>query len=381
MRYDLIIQHGRVVDPAANVDGVLDVGVVGTTIAAVAPNLNATDAAARIDAGGLIVAPGLIDFHAHTFLGALGLGRDIDPVCRSTGVTTLVDAGSTGAANFPLLKELLIDQVNTRIYAFLHVSTIGQADLHVGESTYLDHHNPQAAAAMAGEHPDRIVGIKVRQQRDAVGRNGLRPLELAKQAAELAGGLPVMVHVTDPPEALGRILDRLGPGDVVTHFLHGRGMGILDDRGRVDPAVWEARRRGVVFDLGHGRNHLSFPVARAALQEGFTPDTISSDLHRGALAGTVRNLPHVLSKFLNLGMDLLPVLAAATATPARLLKAEGRLGTLQPGSLADIALLELESGTFSFEDTEGNLLEGHCRLTPRCTVQNGAVVWQSGSPS
>jgi predicted amidohydrolase len=184
-----------------------------------------------------------------------------------------------------------------------------------------------------------------------------------------------MVHVTDPPVPLSQILDLLEPGDIVSHFLHGRGMGILDEKKRVSVPVRTALERGFLFDVGHGRNHLNFSVARRALDEGFLPDTISSDLTRKGKASVVRNLLHCLSKFLTLGMDLPTVLACATANPARIMKKEGVIGTLKEGACADIAVLSLETGEFDFEDCDGNILKGQRRLACRYTIRGGKQVW------
>ena len=376
MHYDLLIKGGRAIDAPRGLDAKVDIGIAEGKILAVAPDLNVSDATTVIDAARWIVTPGLVDFHAHAlFLNGIGLGADLDPVCRATGVTTLVDAGSAGAATFPVLKELLIDDAQTRIRAFLHISTIGLSDLEVGESTYLQFHLPERAAEAVRAHPETIVGIKVRQQSEIVGDNGLEPLKRAKRAARLAGGVPTMVHVTHPPVPLQQVLALLDPGDIVSHFLHGRGMGILDADGRIDACVLGARQRGIRFDVGHGRQHLDFDVARCAIQAGFLPDTISTDLTRGGMAGVVKNLPHTLSKFLNLGMDLGSVIACATANPARLLGLEGKIGTLHKGAVADVALFEVESGNFQFEDAQGKPLPGKLRLAPRCTIRAGKVSW------
>ncbi len=375
MKYDLLLNGGRVVDGAMGLDGLLDVGICGDFIAEIGPELKPAEAKQIIDVSELIVVPGLIDLHSHAFIGE-GLGIETDETCRSTGVTTLVDGGSSGAATFKGFKEFLIDLAETRLFAFLHISSIGLADHNVGESTYLDLHDPERAAETAVEHSKLIVGIKVRQQSEAVGDNGLEPLRLAKRAASLAGGLPTMVHVTHPPVPLSEIMDLLEPGDIVTHFLNGRGMGILDDEGKVSEPVKEARQRGIIFDVGHGRNHVNFPVARIALGEGFLPDTISCDLTRPGRAGVAKNLPTCLSKFLNLGMDLTSVLACATTNPARILGMEGEIGTLRKGTVADIAVFALESGDFAFEDCDGNTIQGQFRLLPRYTIRQGKVTWK-----
>ena len=378
MTYDLLLRGGRVVDQSQGTDDRLDIGISGGVISDIAKNLPAEGADRIVEATGLVVSAGLIDFHAHAFIGSGNLGIQTDPVCRSTGVTTLVDAGSTGAANFQGFKEWMIDRAETRLPVFLHVSTIGQTDLDVGESVYLDHHIPERAAETALKHPDHIVGIKVRVQKEVVGGNGLEPLRLAKKAASLAGGLPTMVHVTNPVEPMNRIADLLEPGDIVTHFLHARGMGILGPDGKVMDSILEARRNGILFDVAHGRSHLNYGVARTALDAGLLPDTISSDLTRQGRAGIAKDLPNCMSKFLALGMDLPSVLACATSKPAAILGMDDRIGVLKKGAVADIAIFELESGNFSFEDCDGNILDGKERLVPRCTIRGGKVTWESG---
>ena len=273
---------------------------------------------------------------------------------------------------------LVIEPSEVRIFSFLHISSVGLADIDVGESTFLNLHDPHRAATVAKANRDLILGIKVRQQAETVGDNGVEPLRLAKQAAALAGGLPVMVHVTNPPVPLSKILELLDPGDIVSHFLHGKANGILDKNGKLYPAVSQSRSDGVFFDVGHGRYHVSFEVARAAFDQGFLPDTISSDLTRAGRDGIVKNLAHTLSKFLNLGLDLNTVIACATSNPARLINRPETLGTLRNGACADIAILELESGEFDFTDSEGEVLKGKVRIAPKLTIQNGRLVWQEG---
>ncbi len=375
MKYDLLIKGGRVIDKSLGMDKQMDVGIQKGKIFEVEENLNPQEARQVLEAKGFIVTPGLIDFHAHAFIEAKELGLETDLTCLSTGVTTMVDAGSTGAANFEGFKEMLIEKSQVRILTFLNISTIGIADRAVGECRFLPYLDVERTAQIAQKYPDLILGIKVRQQKEVVGANDLEPLKLAKKAACLAGGLPVMVHVTNPPGSLIDILQLLNPGDIVSHFLHGRGMGILSAEKSLYPWVREARERGIIFDVAHGRNHLNFPVAQVALQEGFAPDTISSDLTGVGKRGVVKDLLHCLSKFLNLGMDLPSVLACATNNPARLLKREGIIGSLRKGSLADVAILELETGDFLFEDCDGHELKGQYSLSPRYTILSGQVVW------
>lgn len=377
MKYDLLIKEGRVIDKSLGFDKQMDVGIKEDKIAEVAEGLNPKEARQVLEAKNLIVTAGLIDFHAHAFIEARELGLETDYSCLSSGVTTMVDAGSTGAANFEGFKEFLIEKSKVRILSFLHIATIGIADRLLGECTYLPYLNPERTAEMAQKYPQLILGIKVRQQKEVVGTNGLEPLKLAKKAARLAGGLPVMVHITNPPVSLDKILELLNPGDIVSHFLHGRGMGILNEDHRIYPWVYEAREKGIIFDVAHGRNHLNFSVARIALQEGFIPDTISSDLTRIGKMGVVKNLLNCLSKFLNLGMDLPSVLACATNIPARILKLEGMIGTLSKGACADIAVLELATGDFLFEDSDGNKLKGQYALYPKYTISRGQILWSN----
>jgi predicted amidohydrolase len=188
--------------------------------------------------------------------------------------------------------------------------------------------------------------------------------------------VPVIVHVNNPPVEYTEVLSLLRSGDIVSHFLHGRGSGILDGAGRIKEGVREARRRGIVFDVAHGRNHVNFPVARKALEQGFYPDSISSDLTRPGRAGIVRDLPTTLSKFLSLGMPLGDVVRAATSTPARAIGRSGQLGSLAPGAAGDAAVFAIEEGRFPYEDADANVMEGAKRWAPRLTVRAGRVWWR-----
>ena len=375
MRFDLVLKNGRLIDPAAGVDGPRDVAFASGRVAAVDAALPPDSAREVVDLGGAFVAPGLIDLHAHAFIAGHDLGVQTDAVCASTGVTTLCDAGSTGAANLTGLREYVMARADTRVLAFLHISAIGLTHLGVGEHCLLDYSDPDLAAAVAREHRDVVLGIKVREQVEVVASHGLEPLRRGIRAAESAG-LPVIVHVNNPPTEYGEVLALLRPGDIVSHFFHGRGSGILDDRGRIKPAVHGARRRGVVFDVAHGRNHVNFPVVRKAFAEGFYPDTISSDLTRPGRAGVVKDLPTTLSKFLSLGMPLGDVVRAATAAPARAIGRSGELGTLAVGAAVDAAVFVVDEGRFPYEDADRNTIEGAKRWTPSLTVRAGRVWWR-----
>ncbi|MBI4562245.1 MAG: amidohydrolase/deacetylase family metallohydrolase [Candidatus Rokubacteria bacterium] len=371
----LLLKGGELIDPHAGLRGRYDLRLRDGRVAEVGPDL-AADGDRLLDVGGRLVVPGLIDQHAHCFVGASDLGSRTDAVCASTGVTTFVDGGSAGAATFAGMREFVMARSRVRILAFLNISAIGLAYLGVGELNHLPYADPDAAAGVAREHRDLILGIKVRNQKEVVGEAELEPLRRAIRAAELSGGLRVMIHVTNPPTPLDPILELLRPGDLVSHFLHGRGYGILDETGRIKAAVRAARQRGILFDVAHGRNHVNFRVAKAAMEQGFFPDTISSDLTSAGARGVVKDLPTTLSKFLNLGMPLEEVIRAATAAPARVIGRERELGTLTPGAVADVAALELEEGQFEFHDADGNTLRGRQRLSAFLTVKDAEIWWR-----
>ena len=373
-RMGLLLQGGEVLDPGAGLAGALDVRLRDGRVAEVGPAL-APDGDRVERVAGRLVVPGLIDLHAHCFIGAADFGPRTDEVMARTGVTTMVDGGSAGAALFEGMRRLVIERARTRILAFLHISAIGLAWMRVGEVHHLAYADVDAAVGAARDHADLVVGIKVRQEAVVVGDAGVEPLRRAVRAAE-ALGTRVMVHVTTPPVPLGDLLALLRPGDIVTHFLHGRGDGILDARGQVKPEVRAARERGVVFDVGHGRRHLNFDVARAAFRQGLLPDTISSDLNTPAAAGVAKDLPHTMAKFLGLGMPLADVVRAVTATPAAVLGRAGQLGTLRPGAAGDVTVLEHERGRFELEDNDGQRMTGPERLTPVLTVKDGEGWWR-----
>jgi dihydroorotase len=195
------------------------------------------------------------------------------------------------------------------------------------------------------------------------------------RAADAIGGR-VMLHCTNPPRPLAELLALMRPGDIVSHFLHGRGHGILDAQGKVSKEIRAARERGIVFDVAHGRMHVNFPVVRAAFAEGFYPDTISSDLTSGGAAGCVKDLPTTMGKFLSLGMPLPDVVRAVTSNPAKAIGRDGRLGTLKPGAVADIAVFELEEGAFDYEDAHGQHITGRHRFVPTLTLRAGEIWWR-----
>ena len=323
-----------------------------------------------IDAAGLLVTPGLVDVHTHLFPGVSHYGIEPDPHCLGRGVTTAVDAGSSGAQTFPGLRRYVIERSRTRVLAFLNIAVQGMISRLVGELEDIRWASPEQAIACARENQDLIVGIKVRLGYQMVGNDPAPALRLAREAAD-ALGLPLMVHVIDMRPALGWLLPYLGRGDVVTHCFHGNEGGILGADGRVLPAAVTARERGVLFDVGHGEGSFAYHVARSALAQGFPPDTISSDLHAHNVAGPVFDQAVTLSKLLHLGMHLEDVIRAATSTPAAAVRQEARIGALAVGREADVSVFELREGAWPLPDAAGATETVERLLVPRMVIRAG----------
>ncbi len=400
MECDLLLKGGRVIDPSQEMDGIADVALTGGRIVAVGPGLP-TEGAARVeDVGGRLVTPGLIDLHAHVYPGVTDLGLDPDETSLAKGVTTVLDAGSAGATNIVGFRRFVVEPARTRIRALLNISTIGMPFGGSGtELGWLPLVDVDAAAAAVQTNRDFVIGLKVRVTRYIVLENGAKPLHLALEAGQRAG-CPLMVHVGDSPIPIGEILDALRPGDIVTHTytafaglepaadgkglrrrpdsVRGGGISILDGDGRVIPQALEARRRGVIFDVGHGAGSFSFAVCQEAMGRGFKPDTIGSDLHTANVGGPVFDLPTLMSRFLSLGMTLGEVIAACSRRPAQILGVAGEIGTLRPGAAGDVTVLDLQRGRFDYRDSIGTVFWGEWKFLPRLTVRAGQIVARDG---
>ena len=323
-----------------------------------------------IDSAGLVVTPGLVDVHTHLFPGVSHYGIEPDTHCLGRGVTTAVDAGSSGAQTFPGLRRYVIERSRTRVLAFLNIAVQGMISRLVGELEDIRWASPGQAIARARENPDLIVGIKVRLGYQMVGNDPAPALRLAREAAD-ALGLPLMVHVIDMRPALDWLLPYLGPGDSVTHCFHGTEGGILGADGRVLPAAVAARERGVLFDVGHGEGSFAYHVARSALAQGFAPDTISSDLHAHNVDGPVFDQAVTLSKLLHLGMPFEDVIRAATSTPAAAVRREAHIGALAVGREADVSVFELREGSWPLPDAAGATETVERLLVPRMVIRAG----------
>lgn len=380
--FDLVLQGGRLLDPAAKSDAATDVAFRDGRVAAIGRGIAGERARRIIDVGGGIVVPGLVDLHTHVYWGATGLGVSAESVCCRSGTTTFVDAGSAGAGNFAGFRRFVAESTRLRILAFLNVSYAGifgfGSNLWVGECWDLRLLDRDECLRTVQANRDLIVGIKVRIGAEAGGPNGLRPLEIARDIADRLD-LPIMTHVDMPPPSVIDVLSLLRPGDVWTHCFRGPPNSMVSAAGDLDTDILAARKRGVLFDVGHGFGSFSFAVARRMIAERIYPDSISSDVHAFNVNGPARDLLHVASKFLCLGMPLEDVVGRISSAPACCI-GRPELGRLAVGAPGDAVVLREECGTFEFVDSHGERLVGERRLRADTIVVNGAV-WQRGSES
>ncbi len=382
-RYDLLLRGGHVICPAQDLSAVRDVAVLNGKIARVAESIPEAEAAQTIDARGYLVTPGLIDIHVHVYDGVAPLGIPADPNCIAKGVTTVVDAGSAGAHTFPGLRKYVINVVDTRVYALLNISVVGQSTLSPdnqwGELLDLRYANAKLAAKTIEQNRDVIVGVKIRLTENIAGRHDLEALKLAREAAD-AVRLPLMVHIGGSFSTLPKILELLRKGDVITHSFRGGAGGILDGRGRVMPEVLRSVQSGVNLDIGHGAGSFAWATAEAALKQDLLPGTISSDVHQFNVHGPVLDLATTLSKFVHLGMKLEDVIARATVNPAKTFGALSGFGTLREGSTGDIAVFRLIEGDFELSDSLRERRVVHRRMMPVATVKGGRLYGAASIP-
>ena len=369
-RFDTVITGGQVVDPGAGLVGKMDVGIRGGRIAEVASGLDATGASV-IDATGQIVTPGIVDLHTHVWWGATYWGIEPDPVAARSGVTTWLDVGSAGAYSFPGFREYIVERSKSRVFSLLNLSAIGLI-APTWEFNNLDYCDVELAETIVEANRDIILGIKARIDRNTTRGVGIRPLEIARELADRVN-LPLMVHIGGAPPTLDEVIPLLRPGDMLTHCFTGQDMKIVSDAGIPNEKILELHARGLILDIGHGTGSFSYESAEKMLAAGILPDVISSDIHQLAVQGPAFDMPTVMSKFLNLGLTVDEVIERTTTAPAKAMRRPD-LGTIKPGSFADIALFRLEEGEHVFHDVHMNQRTGGKRLISTLTMIEGQVL-------
>jgi len=381
-KFDLLIKGGEVLDPSQGLRAKRDVGIRYGLVEAVQADIPAERALRVLDASGRLVVPGLIDLHSHVFPYGSAIGIPADELVPFQGTTTAVSAGDAGANNFAVFRRHIVAQTRTRLYAFVHIANIGLAGFPVPELFNVDFAQPEAAAKAVAENADIVIGVKVRMSQNVIARHGLEPLKRAIRACELSGtGAKVMCHIggVESVELMSQILDTLRPGDVLTHCYSGAPNDAnqftnIVQEGKILPAALGAKRRGVMFDVGHGGGSFDYTVAEAAIAQGCPPDTISSDIH--VFSGNSPGMPYltwVMSKFLNMGFTLEQVVTMATANPAKVIGRHPKLGTLQVGAPADATLLDVVQGPTEFVDTRNNKRQGKVHIRPTNTILAGVA--------
>ena len=371
-KYDLLLKGGRVIDPSQSFNALADVAIAGGRIAAVARDIEAAESERTVPVTGQIVTPGLVDLHTHGFAGVSHWGLDIDRHCLARGVTTAIDAGTSGSDSFDGFRRLVIEPSRTRILAFLNISRVGLIG-QPGELVDKRMIDVDSALRVAKAHADVVVGIKVRCSENYSGPNDLEAVQAARTVADQIGK-PLMIHVGNPHTPMEKILELTRPRDIVTHaFRRGGGGGVIGADGHVSDYIRRASARGVLFDVGHGSGSFSFAAAEAALKENFPPATISSDIHAYSALGPVFDLPTTITKFLHLGLPLEKVIELTTVAPARAIDKSGEMASLKPGSVADVAVFDLVQGDFSLVDSQADIRKAKQKLVPVLTLRQGRI--------
>jgi len=372
---DLLIKGGHVIDAGNKIDAKMDVAIANGRILKVARNIPGDKAKKVIDASDCYVAPGLIDPHTHVFVGSKSGFADgfnsvsPDDITLKAGITTVVDAGTSGWRNFPVFKEQVIDRSTTRVLSFLNIAGSGMTGFPTEED--VNDMDARMTAEVIKQYPDIIVGVKIGHYR---GSDWI-PFDRALEAAGVAD-VPLLVECHLPLLPLEDILERMRPGDIYTHT-YCRASDrecLLDDDLIIRPYVLKALQKGVLFDVGHGGGMFHFDIAVPALEQGLLPSSFGSDLHRYSMNSGMKNMLDIMSKFLNMGMDLKDIVSRATWSSALSIKRED-LGNLSEGAVADVLVLSLREGEFGFIDTKRNKLTGTKKLEAELTIREGKVVW------
>ena len=374
--YDLLIKRGHVIDVKNHIDGMMDLAIKDGKVALVSKNISTDQSKKIIEANGLYITPGLIDIHTHVFVGhktgqfAGGFSSvSPDDFTLKSGVTTVVDAGTSGWRNFPEFKKSVIDQSQTRILAFLNISGHGMMGGPFEQD--LTDMDSKLTSLVIKQYPSIIVGTKVGH----FSGKDWTPFDRALQAGKIAD-VPLLVECHLPELPLERILVKLRPGDIFTHAfgeVDDRN-SILDEKGMVSAHVLSARDKGIHFDVGHGGGSFHFSIATPALRQGFFPDSFGTDLHRFSMNAGMKDMLNIMSKYLNMGMTLSDIIYRATWSPAQIIKRTD-LGHLSVGAMADLAILKLDKGSFGFVDADGYKIDGDRKFVAEMTIRAGRIVW------
>lgn len=378
---DILIKGGHVIDPKNKIDAVMDVAITNGKILKVSRDIPTKGAKKLVDATGMYVTPGLIDLHTHVFVGpnqgfADGfMSLSPDDITFKAGITTVVDAGTSGWRNFPLFKKQVIDRSQTRVLSFLNIAGSGMTGFPSEED--INDMDAHMTSLVIGQYPDIIVGVKIGHFRGS----DWTPFDRAIEAATI-GNVPLFVECHLPLYPLEDILNKMRPGDIYTHSYCTAvdRTSLLDEQGVVRPYVWDAVKKGIRFDVGHGGGMFHFATAVPAVKQGFLPNSFGTDLHRSSMNSGMKNMLDVMSKFMNMGMTLQDIIFRATWNSATSINRDD-LGNLGEGSVADVAVISIRKGKFGFIDTTGSRMDGDQRLEAELTIRAGKVVWDQNGIS
>jgi dihydroorotase len=378
-KFDLLLTGGTVLNPATKLNQLLDVAVAGNRVAAIGAGLPRADAKKVLDVAGCYITPGLIDFHVHSYWGVNPYGCDLDDLCLATGVTTTMDAGSAGPVNLLGFRKLVYEKSKTRMLGFVALAQHGVLN-EPGELLSLGFADSDGSAQAVADNRDISIGVKVRLHKKAIGENSRAALRLAIKAGE-ATHTPIMVHVGNTAIGMDEIAATLRAGDIITHCYTPQKPSIIDESGKLLIEVRKAKERGVIFDVGHAGGHFDFNLVRRAMGEGIVPDVISSDLH-GRLSqpgfGVVGDLLTTLTKFLSLGLSFDEIISKCTVDAARVVGWQDRIGSLEVGREADIAVLQIIDEATKLRDSVGGEVTYNQRIAAQWTVRAGEVFQGKG---
>jgi len=373
-QFDLIIKGGKVIDPAQKISAVMDVAIKGDKIATVAANIPASEARGLYEAGGKIVTAGLIDSHGHVYDGGTPVSIEADVVGIAKGTTTIVDAGSAGASTFPGFRKYVIERAHTRVYALVNIGMNGCCNNEIyGDPGLVD---ARAATDTIEQNRPYVLGVKVRinGKHDEVAHD-VEVLKKARQAADATNTI-IMMHWSNEPD----LINLLKPGDILTHPWNPPSPNSSNlmggEPGKILPIILTLKDRGIWTDFSHG-GHLGWPVAEASAKLGWFPDTISTDIHRGHVPpnGIVYDLATTMSKFLYLGLSVDQAVQKVTEAPKKMYRFPEKIGSLEPGSMADVTVSEVRTGDFDLYDSRREKRVGHQKFVPIATVKSGQFMY------